>query len=321
MENSANTESRVTENLANMKSRVTENLANTENWVMQDSGRRELEEGKGGAPIKRPAPRWCPRGITKTQKRRLQKMHQRELAEKKEEEERNYWFNHLQPMTKPKQMWQKKWLAKEENGSSSDDSGEEEVQVTSDKGGSNLKLGDGNSRSGNSNTGLGNSTPGEEEDRREQLTRMDINMVLTIPTEFCALAEDVAELTLGARRAMFEKPENPRAHMKPLFIWGHLDGMSIGSMLVDGGACFNILPLSLFKKLGHVEGDLKCTNLSLSCFACDHTEAKGIICKELMVRSKTVHMAFFVMDVKGCYNMLLGRDWIHANKCGSPTLH
>jgi hypothetical protein len=28
-------------------------------------------------------------------------MHQRELAEKIEEEERDYWFNHLRPMTKP----------------------------------------------------------------------------------------------------------------------------------------------------------------------------------------------------------------------------
>jgi hypothetical protein len=51
-------------------------------------------------------------------------------------------------------------------------------------------------------------------------------------------------------------------------------------MLVDGGASINILPLSLFKKLGHIEGDLKCTNLNLSSFAGDPMEAKGIIYKE-----------------------------------------
>jgi hypothetical protein len=99
---------------------------------------------------------------------------------------------------------------------------------------------------------------------------------------------------------MFEKLENPGAHMKPLFIWGHLDRMSIGHMLVDGGASVNISPLALFKKLGHVEGDLKCTNLSLSGFAGDPMEAKGIICKELMVRSKTKPTTFFVVEVKGC---------------------
>jgi hypothetical protein len=111
------------------------------------------------------------------------------------------------------------------------------------------------------------------------------------------------------------------AHMKPLFIQGHLDGMLIGHMVVDGGASVNILPLSLFKKLGHIEGDLRCTDLSLSGFAGDPTEAKGIIYKELMVRSKTVPMAFFVVDVRGCYNVLLGRDWIHANECVLSTLH
>jgi hypothetical protein len=57
-------------------------------------------------------------------------MCQRELAEKKEVLERDYWFNHFWLRTKPKQMWQEKWLAMEDNGSSSDSSGEEEVEVT-----------------------------------------------------------------------------------------------------------------------------------------------------------------------------------------------
>jgi hypothetical protein len=118
--------------------------------------------------------------------------------------------------------------------------------------------------------------------------------------------EDVVELVLCVERAMFEKPKNPSAHMKPLFIRGHLDGMSIRHMLIDGGASINILLLSLFKKLGQVESDIKRTNLSLSCFVSDLTQAKGIICKELMVGSKTVPMTFFVVDVKGRYNVLLG---------------
>jgi hypothetical protein len=77
-------------------------------------------------------------------------------------------------------------------------------------------------------------------------------------------------------------------------------------MLIDGGASVNILSLSLFKKLSHVDGDLKCTNLSLSSFAGDPTDGEGKICKELMVGSKTVLTDFFVVDVKGRYNVLLG---------------
>jgi hypothetical protein len=150
---------------------------------------------------------------------------------------------------------------------------------------------------------------------------MDANMVFMTPAEIRVPMEDVAELALGPERAVFEKPKNPGTHMKPLFIRGHLDGTPIGHMLIDGGASINILPLALFKKLGHVEGDHKRTNLSLSGFAGDPTEAKGIICKEPIVGSKTVHMAFFVVDVKGRYNMLLGWDRIHANECVPSTLH
>jgi hypothetical protein len=143
---------------------------------------------------------------------------------------------------------------------------------------------------------LGDSNPSEEEDQRgEQPTRIDVNMVFMIPAKFRALAKDITELTLGAGRAVFEKLENPGAHMT-----------LIRHMLVDGGASINILPLSLFKKLGHAKGDLKHTNLSLSGFVGDPTEAKGIIYKELMVGSKTVPTTFFVVDVKGHYNMLLG---------------
>jgi hypothetical protein len=120
---------------------------------------------------------------------------------------------------------------------------------------------------------------------------------------------------------MFEKPENPGAHMRPLFIWGHLDGMPIGHMLIDGGPSINIMPLLMFKKLGLVEGDLKRTNLSLSGFAGDPTEAKGIIHMELTVGSKTVPTTFFMVDVKGCYKVLLGQHWIHANECVPSTLH
>jgi hypothetical protein len=93
----------------------------------------------------------------------------------------------------------------------------------------------------------GNSNPGKESDwQGEESVPMDVNMVFTILVEFHVPTEDVAELALGAEHAVFEKSENPGAHMKPLFSWGILDGMLIGHMLIDGGASIIILPLSLF---------------------------------------------------------------------------
>jgi hypothetical protein len=108
-------------------------------------------------------------------------------------------------------------------------------------------------------------------------------------------------------KALFEKPEKNREHMKPLFIRGHLDGAPMGHILVDGGVSVNIMPLAIFKRLGHVEKDLKQTNLSLSGFSGEPAEARGIVCKELTVGS-TVPIAFFIVDVIGWYNVLLRCD-------------
>jgi hypothetical protein len=99
-------------------------------------------------------------------------MHQREVAEKKEEEERDYWFNRLRPMTRPDQTWQEKRLAKEEGGSSDDNSSKESSKVTPTRGEDYLRSGDGNLESGNynlesgtRNPDSGNSNPGKENDR------------------------------------------------------------------------------------------------------------------------------------------------------------
>jgi len=49
--------------------------------------------------------------------------------------------------------------------------------------------------------------------------------------------------------------------------------------------------------------------------------AKGVVYVELTIGSKTLPMTFFVINGKGAYNLLLGRDWIHANYCVPSTMH
>jgi hypothetical protein len=53
------------------------------------------------------------------------------------------------------------------------------------------------------------------------------------------------------------------------------------------GACVNIMPYILFKKLGYKEEELMKTNMVLSDFSREANNAKGIISKELTVGSKT----------------------------------
>jgi ribosomal protein L37E len=157
MENSVNTESQVTQISANTESWITENSANTENRVMQDSGGRKPDEGKGAAPRKRLAPQWC-QGVLPRHKNTDCKRCVKESWPRKKKRKSHYWFNRLRPMTKLKQTWQEKQLAKEENGSSGDSSAEEEVEVT-------LAKGDSNRGSGNSNPELGNCNPDGKEDQ------------------------------------------------------------------------------------------------------------------------------------------------------------
>jgi hypothetical protein len=61
--------------------------------------------------------------------------------------------------------------------------------------------------------------------------------------------------------------------------------------------------------------------MGLSGFNGEPAEAKGIVSKELTVGCKTLTTSFFVVEVRGRYNVLLGGDWIHANACVPSTLH
>ena len=47
----------------------------------------------------------------------------------------------------------------------------------------------------------------------------------------------------------------------------------------------------------------------------------GALCVDLTIGSKTLTTTFFVINGKGSYSLLLGRDRIHANCCIPSTMH
>jgi hypothetical protein len=71
-------------------------------------------------------------------------------------------------------------------------------------------------------------------------------------------------MCLGPKEAMFEKPEESSQHLKPLCIRGHIDGKPIFGMLINGGVAVNLMPYSIFKKLGREDDELMKTNLTLN---------------------------------------------------------
>jgi hypothetical protein len=71
-------------------------------------------------------------------------------------------------------------------------------------------------------------------------------------------------MCLSPKEAMFEKHEESSQHLKPLYVWGHIDGKPISRMLIDDDAAVNLMPYSVFKKLGREDNELVKTNLTLN---------------------------------------------------------
>uniref|UniRef100_A0A0A9CRF3 Peptidase A2 domain-containing protein n=1 Tax=Arundo donax TaxID=35708 RepID=A0A0A9CRF3_ARUDO len=163
-----------------------------------------------------------------------------------------------------------------------------------------------------------------------QQPETSINMVFILPQEFMASEEctssgdegTTAQLVLDPQQAIFEKPEESKhRHLKALYMNGFVNGKPMSKMLVDGGAAVNIMPMTTFRKLGKTADELIKTNMILRDYGGGTSEAKGVLNVELTIGSKTLPVTFFVIDGKGAYSLLLGRDWIHANCCIPSTMH
>jgi len=110
---------------------------------------------------------------------------------------------------------------------------------------------------------------------------------------------------------VFEKPTNDeRQHLKALFVKDKVDGQPVSKILFDGGATINIMHYVMYQKLGKGDKDLTKTDMMLKDFEGNVSPAKGVVCVELTISSKTLPTTFFIINGKGAYNMLLGRDWI-----------
>jgi hypothetical protein len=68
---------------------------------------------------------------------------------------------------------------------------------------------------------------------------MDIHVII-FSTDRTIINNDepiVAQFDFGPKEVAFTKPKESVNHLKPLFVRGHIDGIPIAKMLVDGGGC------------------------------------------------------------------------------------
>jgi hypothetical protein len=150
-------------------------------------------------------------------------------------------------------------------------------------------------------------------------------MVFVLPAEFHARGREelsVAQLDLGPRQVIFEKPlAKNYKHLKALYLKGYINCQPINKMLVDTGVAVNIMSYSVLRRLGRSTVDLMKTNVTLSDFNGQTSEAQGVLSVDLTIGNKTIPTSFFIINHKSTYYVLLGRDWIHANCCIPSTMH
>jgi hypothetical protein len=143
-------------------------------------------------------------------------------------------------------------------------------------------------------------------------------MVFMLLMEFLAPSDDeeevvlsnqVAQLALDLMMVVFEKPtDDERQHLKALFVKDRVDEQPVSKILIDGGATINIMPYVMHQKLSKGDQDLTKTDMMLKDFEDNVSPAKGVVCVELTIGSKTLPTTFFVINGKGAYNLLLGRE-------------
>jgi predicted aspartyl protease len=96
--------------------------------------------------------------------------------------------------------------------------------------------------------------------------------------------------------------------LKALYLKGYINGHLVNKMLVDTGVAVNIMSYSVLRQLGRSVEDLIKTNVMLSDFNGQASEAQGVLNVDLTVGSKTVPTSFFIVSSKSTYTVLLGRD-------------
>ena len=137
---------------------------------------------------------------------------------------------------------------------------------------------------------------------------MEINVVRFSDDYWAIPEEETAHLDFELREAIFQKPKDSDNHLKALYLRGHINGKPVSRMLMDSGTIVNLMPYSLYKKLGGTDKELIKTNMTVSGIGGgDPIGAKRVALMELAVGSKTVATAFFVSKVQGNFNLILGR--------------
>jgi hypothetical protein len=233
------------------------------------------EASGSGSNSKYFLPRWCPPGLTRTQRRKLQCLRFQEKRENELEKQRDEAFNQYMPMVPQG----KEWRVKTSFEPAPVRPVEESVRLVTPVRPVDIygQTDDTEMPPGFSSSvpmvcdDKSASDPAPEDDEElvdysssPERMNLDINVIHMSMDGYVLSEEDVTHLDFGPKEAIFQKPRATENHLKALYMKGHINGKPISHMLVEVGAFVNLMLYSLFKKLGGSDDELIKTNMNIS---------------------------------------------------------
>ena len=98
-------------------------------------------------------------------------------------------------------------------------------------------------------------------------------------------------------------------------------GKRILMVLVDDGSALNMCALKTTSCLGLSVEEFVPTNQHVKAYDNNRRKVLGTITLELTIGPMVKKVDFQVLNIASCFNMLLGRPWIHDTKAVSSSLY
>ena len=164
----------------------------------------------------------------------------------------------------------------------------------------------------------------EEEFKKEEDDLMALDKA-EIEAQICEAEGKLAKVSSSEEEAdkfIFEKPTLAMTkHIRPLYITAMIGTQKVNKILVDNGAAINIMPKATLRKLKQSTYTITSSLVVITGFAGERRKAEAVVTVHVIVGLRVCETCFFVVRTGSSYNALLGRDWIHANKCVSFSMH
>ena len=116
-------------------------------------------------------------------------------------------------------------------------------------------------------------------------------------------------------------PKSGPSHSQALHITVDTMGKRVPTVLIDNGSALNVCPLRTATVLGLGPADFTPSGQTVRAYDNTRREVIGVVTLPLIMGPTEFRVEFQVLDVPSCFNLLLGRPWIHPAGAVPSSLH